>query len=142
MAATAASSISTPGAITLKLRGSSRWDITTARRDFRANSSRGSRPYGAKATFHDRAQSARAGLAVDGLAGNGAQGRVRPPQDRGFRLLVTGNGIKLSMLPTVRHEHSATSTRKNNNPRKEPDSRMQQAPTATKRRIASPPLLH
>src|SRR2546427_7947497 len=85
----AASSISTPGAITLELPGSSRWDTTTARRDFRASSSRGSRPYGAKATFHDRAQSARAGLAVDGLAGNGAQGRVRPPQDRGFRLLVT-----------------------------------------------------
>jgi hypothetical protein len=119
MAATAASSISTPGAITLDLPGSSRWDTTTARRDFRANSSRGSRPYGAKATLHDRAQSARAGLAVDGLAGNGAQGRVRPPQDRGFRLLVTGNGIKLSMLPTVRHEDSATSTRKKNNPRKE-----------------------
>ncbi len=84
--------ISIPGAITLELPGSSSWDTTTARRDFRASSSRGSRPYGAKATFHDRAQSARAGLAVDGLAGNGAQGRVRPPQDRGFRLLVTGNG--------------------------------------------------
>ena len=35
--------------------------------DFRATSSRGSRPYGAKATFHDRAQSARAGLAVEAL---------------------------------------------------------------------------
>ena len=49
MAAIAASSISTPGAITLELPGSSRWDTTTARRDFRATSSRGSRPYGAKA---------------------------------------------------------------------------------------------
>jgi hypothetical protein len=49
MAAIAASSISTPGAITLELPGSSRWDTTTARRDFRAASSRGSRPYGAKA---------------------------------------------------------------------------------------------
>src|SRR2546427_9511299 len=115
----AASSISTPGAITLELPGSSRWATTTARRDFRASSSRGSRPYGARLPFHDRAQAARAGLAVDGLAGNGAQGRVRPPQDRGFRLLVTGNGIKLSMLPTVRHEDSATSTRKKNNPGKE-----------------------
>jgi hypothetical protein len=137
MAAIAASSISTPGAITLELPGSSRWDTTTARRDFRASSSRGSRPYGAKATFHDRAQSARAGLAVDGLAGNGAQGRVRPPQDRGFRLLVTGNGIKLSMLPTVRHEDSATSTRKKNNPGKELEARMQQVPTDTKRRVPS-----
>jgi hypothetical protein len=58
------------------------------------------------------------------LRGNGAQGRVRPPQDRGFRLLVTGNGIKLSMLPTVRHEDSATSTRKKNNPRKELETRV------------------
>ena len=49
MAAIAASSISTPGAITLELPDSSRWDTTTARRDFRAASSRGSRPYGAKA---------------------------------------------------------------------------------------------
>src|SRR6516164_2266737 len=49
MAAIVASSISTPGAITLELPGSSRWDTTTARRDFRATSSRGSRPYGAKA---------------------------------------------------------------------------------------------
>src|SRR5262249_11463354 len=40
---------STPGAITLELPGCSRWDTTTARRDFRAASSRGSRPYGAKA---------------------------------------------------------------------------------------------
>src|SRR2546427_2836776 len=120
----AASSISTPGAITLELPGSSRWATTTARRDFRASSSRGSRPYGARLPFHDRAQAARAGLAVDGLAGNGAQGRVRPPQDRGFRLLVTRNGIKLSMLPTVRHEDSATSTRKKNNPRKELETRV------------------
>src|SRR6266516_4042308 len=86
---------------------------------------------------YDRAQSARAGLAVDGLAGNGAQGRVRPPQDRGFRLLVTGNGIKLLMLPTVRHEDSATSTRKKNNPGKELEARMQQVPTDTKRRMPS-----
>ena len=49
MAAIAVSSISTPGAITLELPDSSRWDTTTARRDFRATSSRGSRPYGAKA---------------------------------------------------------------------------------------------
>src|SRR5438552_9200632 len=49
MAAIVASSISTPGAITLELPGSSRWDTTTARRDFRANSSCGSPPYGAKA---------------------------------------------------------------------------------------------
>src|SRR4030095_12353740 len=135
MAAIAAFSISTLGAITLELPGSSKWDTTTARRDFRASSSRGSRPYGAKATFHDRAQSARAGLAVDGLAGNGAQGRVRPPQDRGFRLLVTGN--RLSMLPTVRHEDSATSTRKKNNPGKELEARMQQVSTDTKRRMPS-----
>src|SRR2546428_6009851 len=69
--------ISTPGATTLELPGSSSWDTTTARRDFRASSSRGSRPYGAKATFHDRAQAARADLAVDGLAGNGAQRLLR-----------------------------------------------------------------
>ena len=69
--------ISIPGAITLELPGSSSWDTTTARRDFRASSSRGSRPYGAKATFHDRAQAARADLAVDGLAGNGAQRLLR-----------------------------------------------------------------
>jgi hypothetical protein len=45
----AASSISTPGAITLALQGSSRCGITTARQDSRATSSRGSRPYGAEA---------------------------------------------------------------------------------------------
>ncbi len=45
----AASSISTPGAITFALPGSSRCGITTARRDSRATSNRGSRPYGAKA---------------------------------------------------------------------------------------------
>src|SRR4029453_13014165 len=49
MAAIAASSISTPGAISLELPGSSRWDTTIAHRDVRATSSRGSQPYGAKA---------------------------------------------------------------------------------------------
>ena len=38
MAAIAASSISTPGKITLELPGSSRWDTITARRDSRATS--------------------------------------------------------------------------------------------------------
>ena len=50
---------------------------------------------------------------------------------------MTGNGIKLSMLPTVRHEDSATSTRKKNNPGKELEARMQQVPTDTKRRMPS-----
>ena len=50
MAAITASSISTPGVVTSELPDSSRWDTTTARPDFRATSSRGSRPYGAKAT--------------------------------------------------------------------------------------------
>jgi hypothetical protein len=50
---------------------------------------------------------------------------------------VTGNGIKLSMLPTVRHEDSATSTRKKNNPGKELEARMQQVPTDTKWRMPS-----
>src|SRR5712672_2240043 len=50
VAAITASSISTPGVVTSELPDSSRWDTTTARPDFRATSSRGSRPYGAKAT--------------------------------------------------------------------------------------------
>jgi Exopolysaccharide synthesis, ExoD len=41
------------------------------------------------------------------------------------------------MLPTVRHEDSATSTRKKNNPGKELEARMQQVPTDTKRRMPS-----
>ena len=65
MAAITASSISTPGAIMLELPDSSRWDTTTARRDFRATSSRGSRPYGAKASRrHVEAEHLR-GLRVD-----------------------------------------------------------------------------
>jgi hypothetical protein len=60
-----ASSISTPGAIMLELPDSSRWDTTTARRDFRGTSSRGSRPYGAKASRrHVEAEHLR-GLRVD-----------------------------------------------------------------------------
>src|SRR5882724_10057316 len=50
----AASSISTPGATTLELPDSSRWHTTTVRRDFRVTSSRGSRPYGAKASRQRR----------------------------------------------------------------------------------------
>jgi hypothetical protein len=65
VAAITASSISTPGAIMLELPDSSRWDTTTARRDFRATSSRGSRPYGAKASRrHVEAEHLR-GLRVD-----------------------------------------------------------------------------
>jgi hypothetical protein len=45
------------------------------------------------------------------------------------------------MLPTVRHEDSATSTRKKNNPRKELETRMHQVPTDTKRRMPSPRVL-
>ena len=41
------------------------------------------------------------------------------------------------MLPTVPHEDSATSTPKNNSPWKELETRMQQVPTDTKRRMPS-----
>ena len=49
MTAIAASSTSTPGAVTLALPDSLSYGITTVRRDSRATNSRGSRPYGAKA---------------------------------------------------------------------------------------------
>ena len=80
MAAIAASSISTPGAITLELPGSSRWDTTTARREFRAASSRGSRPYGAKAR-QDR-PSARGAFHPGSRPRSGSPAQVcsRPPQ--------------------------------------------------------------
>jgi SAM-dependent methyltransferase len=45
-----ASSISTLGAITSPRPASRRWAITTARRDYRGISSRGSRPFGARAS--------------------------------------------------------------------------------------------
>src|SRR5437899_8183204 len=45
-----ASSISTLGAITSPRPVSRRWAITTARRDYRGISSRGSRPFGARAS--------------------------------------------------------------------------------------------
>jgi len=48
MAAIAASSISTLGAIYVRAAGFFEMGHYTARRDFRASSSRGSRPYGAK----------------------------------------------------------------------------------------------
>src|SRR6266508_5874351 len=65
VAAITASSISTPGAIRLELPDSSRWDTTTARRDFRATSSRGSRPYGAKASRRHVEAGHLRGLRVD-----------------------------------------------------------------------------
>src|SRR5262245_37730896 len=80
MAAIAASSISTPGAITLELPGSSRWDTTTARLEFRAASSRASRPYGAKAR-QDR-PSARGAFHPGSRPRSGSPAQVcsRPPQ--------------------------------------------------------------
>ena len=57
-----------------------------------------------------------------------------PPQDRGLRLLVTGNGIKLSMLFFLRVDVALSSCR---NPRKELETRMHQVPTDTKRRMPS-----
>jgi hypothetical protein len=123
MAAIAASPISTPG--TLELPGSSRWDTTTARRDFRASSSRGSRPRRSCGRWPC------------------GQWRPRPcPATAGSRLSTAGDRERdqaLDVTDSAARGQCHTSTRKKNNPGKELEARMQQVPTDTKRRMPSSP---